>query len=101
MGFLCANIGSNNVGNNSMNQTVNFIHHCEFDTLPEAVVAQTLRCLLDLVGVAAGGMTTPAANIMCEHVTQQYLSASQGRVFYLMGVGLVHRAPLWRGHCHR
>lgn len=61
-----------------MNQTVNFIHHCEFDTLPEAVVAQTLRCLLDLVGVAAGGMTTPAANIMCEHVTQQYLSASQG-----------------------
>ena len=40
-----------------------FVHGLTFAALPEDVVAQVRRCLLDLIGTAAAGSTTRAASI--------------------------------------
>ena len=61
-----------------MPATIDFIHQCRYDDLPDPVVAQALRCTLDLIGVAAAGVTTPAAKIVAQHTAEHYLSASRG-----------------------
>lgn len=40
-----------------------FVRELAFGDLPQQVVAQTQRCLLDLIGVAAAGSCTPSASI--------------------------------------
>jgi 2-methylcitrate dehydratase PrpD len=43
----------------------------EFDALPDDVVRMALRCLLDLIGVAAAGARTPAAAIVNAYASTQ------------------------------
>ncbi len=43
-----------------------FVRELRFDALPADVVACAQRCLLDLVGVAAGGASLPAARIAAD-----------------------------------
>lgn len=47
-----------------MNKIIDFIHCMQFDDLPSDVIYQAQRCLLDLVGTAAGGYLTPASKII-------------------------------------
>jgi 2-methylcitrate dehydratase PrpD len=44
-------------------ETLAFVHGLTFAALPDDVVAQARRCLLDLIGTAAAGSTTRAATI--------------------------------------
>src|SRR5579871_6055938 len=54
-----------------------FIHGLRFDDLPEAVVAQARRCLLDLIGTAAGGSTTDTSRIIRNHAARHYGAGSE------------------------
>lgn len=51
-----------------------FIRAVTFAQLPEAVVRQARRCLLDLAGVAAAGSRTPASSIMRAYAAEQLAS---------------------------
>jgi 2-methylcitrate dehydratase PrpD len=57
---------------------LSFIHKLDFADLPEAVVLQAQRCLLDLVGVAASGVRTDLARIVCNHALRQFGTAEGG-----------------------
>ena len=57
---------------------INTLHTLRFEDLPSEVVQQTQRCLLDLIGVAAGGSSTELATIICQHAVQQFGSSEQG-----------------------
>jgi 2-methylcitrate dehydratase PrpD len=59
-----------------MNLT-NFIHQLRFQDLPEHVVAQARRCVLDLLGVAAGGTQTPLSQIIRHHAVRHFASRDQ------------------------
>ena len=48
-----------------------FVRHLRFDDLPAAVVAQAQRCVLDLIGVAAAGSSTPGAMIVNAYAYDQ------------------------------
>ena len=52
-----------------------FARTLSFDALPDAVVLQAKRCLLDLVGVAAAGSRLPSARIVSAHASAQMRSA--------------------------
>jgi 2-methylcitrate dehydratase PrpD len=53
------------------------------DALPADVVAQAQRCLLDLIGVAAGGARTQAAVIVDDHAACEMTSRSaQARLLF-------------------
>jgi 2-methylcitrate dehydratase PrpD len=43
---------------------IDFIHGLRYEDLPPEVIDQARRCLLDLIGTAAGGSSTDAARIM-------------------------------------
>jgi len=49
-----------------------FVHDTRLDGLPDDVVAFAKRCILDLVGVAAGGTTTPLSAIIRDHAADQF-----------------------------
>lgn len=49
-----------------------FIHSLRYEDLPAEVVAHARRCLIDLIGTAAGGSTTDAARIMRNHAAKYY-----------------------------
>lgn len=49
-----------------------------FEDLPEAVIAQAKRCLLDLIGVAAAGSRSPNAVIAAE-LAQTQMAAGPGK----------------------
>ncbi len=51
-----------------------FIHDLEFGDLPAAVVDQATSCLIDLVGVAAGGSTTRLSVVAREHAANNLCS---------------------------
>jgi 2-methylcitrate dehydratase PrpD len=60
-----------------------FVRSLTFSDLPADVVRQARRCLLDLIGVAAGGIRTPAAAIVNRLVTREMVSvASQARLLF-------------------
>ena len=59
-----------------MNLT-NFIHQLRFQDLPEHVVTQARRCVLDLLGVAAGGTQTPLSQIIRRHAVRHLASSDQ------------------------
>jgi 2-methylcitrate dehydratase PrpD len=48
-----------------------FVQGLTFADLPADVVAQALRCLLDLIGVAAAGSRTGAAQIVDNYAATQ------------------------------
>ncbi|MBV7393545.1 MmgE/PrpD family protein [Mameliella sediminis] len=47
-----------------------FIHDLRWQDLPEAVRAQARRCLLDLIGVAAGALGTDLSRIIRDHAAE-------------------------------
>jgi 2-methylcitrate dehydratase PrpD len=53
---------------------VGFARSLSFGDLPEGVVEQAKRCLLDLIGVAAAGTCTPAARIVNAYAASQMAS---------------------------
>lgn len=55
-----------------------FVQHLSFADLPQDVVAQARRCLLDLIGVAAAGSRTNAAQIACHYAATQSLAVDGG-----------------------
>jgi 2-methylcitrate dehydratase PrpD len=54
-----------------------FIHRLRYQDLPEHVVAQARRCVLDLLGVAAGGTQTPLSQIIRRHAVRHFASHDQ------------------------
>jgi 2-methylcitrate dehydratase PrpD len=54
--------------------TIDFIHGLKFEDLPGDVVRQAQRCLLDLVGTAAGGSTTDTSRIIRNHAARFFAS---------------------------
>jgi 2-methylcitrate dehydratase PrpD len=61
-----------------MTDPVGFISALSYEDLPEAVVAQAKRCLLDLVGVAASGRETDLSRIVHAFAVSQ-MGADTGR----------------------
>jgi 2-methylcitrate dehydratase PrpD len=61
-----------------MTDPVGFIRALSYEDLPEAVVAQAKRCLLDLVGVAASGRQTDLSRIVHAFAVSQ-MGAVTGR----------------------
>jgi 2-methylcitrate dehydratase PrpD len=55
----------------SRGEGVRFARRLTFTDLPREVVAQAQRCLLDLIGVAAAGASTPGAAIVNAYVATQ------------------------------
>lgn len=49
-----------------------FIHHTRYEQLPPRVLAQARRCVLDLLGVAAGGTQTQLSAIIRRHAATQF-----------------------------
>ena len=62
-----------------------FIRSLAFADLPADVVQQARRCLLDLIGVAAGGVRTPAAAIVSHLVVREMTSADSSSRLLLDG----------------
>jgi len=62
-----------------------FIRTLAFKAIPLDVVQQAQRCLLDLIGVAAGGSRTPAAGIVNAYAATQMTSAGRGARMLLDG----------------
>ena len=54
-----------------------FIHRLRYRDLPDHVVAQARRCVLDLLGVAAGGTQTPLSQIIRRHAVRHFASHDQ------------------------
>ena len=60
-----------------------FVGALSFASLPQDVAAQAKRCLLDLIGVAAGGSRTPAAAIVNTYAATQMTSrAAEARLLF-------------------
>jgi 2-methylcitrate dehydratase PrpD len=74
-----------NVAGSRFSDATDFVQHLSFANLPDDVVAQARRCLLDLIGVAAAGSRTNAAQIACHYAATQSLSADGGARILLDG----------------
>ncbi len=60
-----------------------FVRMLQLDAMPADVVAQAQRCVLDLIGVAAGGARTPAASIVNAYAASHMTSrASEARLLF-------------------
>ena len=60
-----------------------FIHRLRYQDLPEHVVAQARRCVLDLLGVAAGGTQTPLSQIIRRHAVRHLASSDlEARILF-------------------
>ena len=55
-----------------------FVHDLSFDALPDPVVRQAKRCLVDLAGTAAAGVGTSLSAIIRAHAVEQYGSGGRG-----------------------
>jgi len=62
----------------TVSDVAEFIRTLQFDAIPRDVIAQAQRCLLDLVGVAAGGSRTPAAAIVNRYAASQMAAVEGG-----------------------
>lgn len=49
-----------------------FLHSLRFDDIPDETRYFVKRCLLDLIGVAAAGSTTPLSSIIRKHAVDQF-----------------------------
>jgi 2-methylcitrate dehydratase PrpD len=49
-----------------------FLHSLRYDDIPDETLYFVKRCLLDLVGVAAAGSTTPLSNIIRQHAVDHF-----------------------------
>lgn len=55
-----------------------FVRHLSFGDLPEAVRHQARRCILDLLGTAAAGMSMSLSTIIRNHAVEQFGSGGRG-----------------------
>jgi 2-methylcitrate dehydratase PrpD len=55
---------------------IRFIHDLRYDDLPDHAVRQAQRCLLDLIGTAAGGSTTDTSRLIRNHVARHFGAGS-------------------------
>lgn len=62
-----------------------FIHHTQFEDLPESVIHHAECCLLDLIGVAAAGTTTHLSRLIRDHAASHFASAGKGARMLLDG----------------
>jgi 2-methylcitrate dehydratase PrpD len=64
-------------------ETIGFIREARFGDLPRAVVDCALLCLLDLVGVACGGIGTRLSRIIRDHAAENFAGcASTSRLLF-------------------
>lgn len=62
-----------------MTQTLTaFIHDLHAADLPNDVIEQAQRCVLDLIGVAASGRQTDLSRIICDHAAAHFSSPTSG-----------------------
>ena len=60
-----------------------FIHRARYQDLPEHVTTQARRCVLDLLGVAAGGTQTQLSDIIRRHAVRHLSSRDlQSRILF-------------------
>ena len=76
-------------------QLIDFIHQTRYEDLPAHVTAHARRCVLDLLGVAAGGTQTRCSDIIRQHAARHLVGREQearmlfdGRRVSLMGAAL-------------
>jgi 2-methylcitrate dehydratase PrpD len=55
-----------------------FLHNLDLNDVPQDVVHQTRRCLLDLIGVLAAGSTTPLGRIINDHAAHHFGPGKEG-----------------------
>jgi len=60
------------------NRPLSFIHELRFEDLPADIVAQAKRCVLDLIGVAAGAASTELSRIVRNYAVSQMGTAGRG-----------------------
>lgn len=69
--------------NATSSAVASFVHRLSLDAMPADVVRQGERCLLDLIGVAAGGALMPAAGIVNAYAASQMTSRdAQARILF-------------------
>jgi len=51
---------------------INFIHDTTFDDLPDAIIHEAVRCLIDTLGVAVAGSQTKLSKIIHNHAATQF-----------------------------
>jgi 2-methylcitrate dehydratase PrpD len=59
-----------------MIHAIRFIHDLRYDDLPDSVIRQAQRCLLDLIGTAAGGFTTDTSRLIRNHAARHFGAGS-------------------------
>ena len=65
-----------------MPQTVfDFCKNLTWEAIPNDVQHQSKRCLLDLIGVAAAGRTTPTSRIINDHAAMMF-GGGQSALFF-------------------
>ena len=51
---------------------INFIHDTTFDDLPDAIIGEAVRCLIDTLGVAIAGSQTKLSKIIHNHAAEHF-----------------------------
>jgi 2-methylcitrate dehydratase PrpD len=69
---------ASSAGEQAAVRPLSFIHQLRFDDLPPAVVAQAKRCMLDLIGVAAGAIGTKLSGVARNFAVNQMGSPGRG-----------------------
>ncbi len=59
-------------------RVVRFVHEVRFGDLPASVAGQAGRCVLDLLGTAAGAVTTPLSRLIRDHAACHFGSPDLG-----------------------
>lgn len=70
-----------------------FVRHTTNDSLPPAVRRMAERCLIDLVGTAAAGLSTPLSRIIRKHAVQTFGPGAGSPGARLLFDGRVASAP--------
>lgn len=61
---------------------LDFIHSLRYEDLSDDVIHAAKRCLIDLIGTAAGGSTTDASRISHNFATRQFGSGTGARMIF-------------------
>ena len=66
-----------------MRDPLDFVHELTFGNLPADVVRDAVRCLKDLLGVAAAGTATPLSRIIRDHAVENFAAGPSRRAALL------------------
>ncbi len=71
------------VGAEAADPVVSFLHELRFEDLPDAVIEQARRCVLDLMAVGAAGSSTTLSRIVRDHAVGHFgAGASAARMMF-------------------